>query len=133
MAHALLGDTIDIHGGGLDLTFPHHENEIAQSEARSGKKFARYWMHNNMLVFSEQKMSKSLGNVRTGRSFIEEYNGEVLKFLILSSHYRSTVDFSPAQIERSVGNLARFYSSLAYAEKIKKAGLSLAPVPKIFK
>lgn len=132
MASSLLGETIDIHGGGLDLTFPHHENEIAQSEARSGKKFVRYWMHNNMLVFSNQKMSKSLGNVRSGRSFMEEYNGEILKFMILSSHYRSNVDFSQNQIERSIGNLARFYSSLAYAKKIAASGLPLTPVPKAF-
>jgi cysteinyl-tRNA synthetase len=132
MAHSLLGETIDIHGGGLDLTFPHHENEIAQSEARSGKTFARYWMHNNMLVFSNQKMSKSLGNVRTGRSFIEEYNAEILKFMILSSHYRSTVDFSTQQIERSIGNLARFYSSMAYASQLRASGLALAPVPASF-
>jgi cysteinyl-tRNA synthetase len=132
MIDSILGETIDIHGGGLDLTFPHHENEIAQSEARSGKPFVRYWMHNNMLVFSNQKMSKSLGNVRSGRSFLEEYNGEILKFMILSSHYRSNVDFSKEQIERSVGNLARFYSSLAHAKKLKTSGLSLAPVPAAF-
>lgn len=132
MAHSILGDTVDIHGGGLDLTFPHHENEIAQSESKTGKPLAHYWMHNNMLVFSNQKMSKSLGNIRTGRSFLEEYNGEVLKFLILSSHYRSNVDFSQTQIERAIGNLARFYSSLSLADKIKKSGLPLVPVPKSF-
>ena len=132
MASSLLGETIDIHGGGLDLTFPHHENEIAQSEAKSGKIFARYWMHNNMLVFSNQKMSKSLGNVRTGRSFMQEYNPETLKFMILSSHYRSHVDFSQAQIERAISGLARFYSSLALADKLKKSGLPLVPLPKSF-
>lgn len=132
MASSLLGETIDIHGGGLDLIFPHHENEIAQSEARSGKPFARYWMHNNMLIFSNQKMSKSLGNVRTGRSFIEEYNGEILKFMILSSHYRSNVDFSQEQIERAVGNLARFYSSLAYCMKLTGSGQPLTPIPAVF-
>jgi cysteinyl-tRNA synthetase len=132
MAHSLLGDTLDIHGGGLDLTFPHHENEIAQSEARTGKQFVRYWMHNNMLVFGSQKMSKSIGNIKTGRAFMEEYNAEVLKFLILSSHYRSLVDFSIGQIDRSVGNLSRFYSSLAYAMKLKTSALSLAPLPAAF-
>ena len=74
MAKEVLGESIDIHGGGLDLLFPHHENEIAQSEACSGKQYVKYWMHNNMLEFGNQKMSKSLGNVKTGRSFIEEYN-----------------------------------------------------------
>ena len=132
MAHSLLGDTVDIHGGGLDLTFPHHENEIAQSEARSGRQFVRYWMHNNMLIFSNQKMSKSLGNVRTGRSFLEEYNAEILKFMILSSHYRSNVDFSLPQIERAIGNLARFYSSLAHALALSQSGQPLVPVPKVF-
>src|SRR5690606_31514520 len=122
MAHEILGETIDIHGGGLDLIFPHHENEIAQSEGRTGKPFVRYWMHNNMLVFSNQKMSKSLGNVRTGRSFLEEYNAEVLKFMILSSHYRSTVDFAPQQVERAIHSLARFYSSLCLAERLKNSG-----------
>ena len=132
MAFSLLGETIDIHGGGLDLAFPHHENEIAQSEARSGKPFVRYWMHNNMLIFGNQKMSKSIGNIRTGRSFIEEYNGEILKFLILSSHYRSQIDFSETQIERMIGGLARFYSSLSYADKLRKSNLPLAPLPKSF-
>jgi cysteinyl-tRNA synthetase len=132
MAYSILGETIDIHGGGLDLTFPHHENEIAQSEGLTGKQFVRYWMHNNMLIFGNQKMSKSLGNVRTGRSFIEEYNGEILKFLILSSHYRSNVDFSVAQIDRTIANLSRFYSSLAFAEKARGAKLPLVPLPKVF-
>ncbi|MEQ1665244.1 MAG: cysteine--tRNA ligase [Bdellovibrionales bacterium] len=133
MADSLLGETIDIHGGGLDLTWPHHENEIAQSEAHSGKQFVRYWMHNNMLIFSNQKMSKSLGNVRSGRSFMEEYNPEILKFMILSSHYRSLVDFSVTQIDRAVGSLARFYSSMAYASKLTKSKLALSAVPESFK
>ncbi len=132
MASALLGETIDIHGGGLDLIFPHHENEIAQSEGRTGHTFARYWMHNNMLVFSNQKMSKSLGNVRTGRSFMEEYNPEILKFMILSSHYRSHVDFSPSQIENAISGLARFYSSLALADKLRQSKLPLVPLPHKF-
>lgn len=132
MNYAIHGEQIDIHGGGLDLTFPHHENEIAQSEARTGKPFAKYWMHNNLLQFGQAKMSKSLGNVRTGRSFLEEYNGEVLKFFVLSSHYRSTIDFSQEQVERAIGNLARFYSSMAHAKSLAK-GSSLAPAPDKFK
>jgi cysteinyl-tRNA synthetase len=118
MARGLLGDTIDIHGGGLDLIFPHHENEIAQSEGLTGKTFARVWMHNNMLNFGSQKMSKSLGNVRTARSFIKEYNPEILKYLMLSAHYRSVLDFSPAQLEHVISALARIYSALALAEKV---------------
>jgi cysteinyl-tRNA synthetase len=117
MASSLLGETIDIHGGGLDLIFPHHENEIAQSEGATGKPFVRYWMHNNMLNFGSQKMSKSLGNVRTARSFMQEYHPEIFKYLMLSAHYRSVLDFSPAQIEHVVGNLARIYSALCLAEK----------------
>ena len=131
MNRAIFGDQIDIHGGGMDLKFPHHENEIAQSEACSGKKFAKYWMHNNMLEFGNVKMSKSLGNVITGRGFIEEYTGEVLKFMILSSHYRSTIDFSQKSIDRSINNLSRFYSALAHAASIKGEG-ALTPVPEKF-
>ncbi len=132
MAKEMLGETIDIHGGGLDLVFPHHENEIAQSEACSGKSYVNYWMHNNMLEFGQQKMSKSLGNVKTGRSFLEEYNGEVLKFLNLSSHYRSIIDFSDKQIERAISSLAKFYSSLKWAQDLIGHDLSLAPVPDSF-
>lgn len=132
MNYAIHGEQIDIHGGGLDLTFPHHENEIAQTEARTGKQFAKYWMHNNLLQFGNTKMSKSLGNVRTGRSFLEEFNGEILKFFVLTSHYRSQIDFSQDQIERSIANLARFYSAFAYAQEIALGG-TLAPAPESFK
>lgn len=132
MSRALLGDTIDIHGGGLDLVFPHHENEIAQSECATGKPYVKYWMHNNMLNFGNQKMSKSIGNVRTGRSFIEQYNAEILKFMMLSVHYRSTLDFSEATIETAIGTLAKFYSSLAFAEKLLKENVALVPVPEKF-
>lgn len=121
MARALLGDTIDIHGGGLDLIFPHHENEIAQSEGATGKPFVRYWMHNNMLNFGSQKMSKSLGNVRTARSFMQEYHPEIFKYLMLSAHYRSVLDFSPQQIEHVISGLARIYSALCLAEKASQA------------
>ncbi len=129
MARGLLGDQIDIHGGGLDLIFPHHENEIAQSEGATGKQFARYWMHNNMLNFGSQKMSKSLGNVRTARSFMREYNAEIFKYLMLSAHYRSVLDFSPAQLEHVISGLARVYSALALATKAAQspADPKLAP------
>ncbi len=118
MARALLGDTIDIHGGGLDLIFPHHENEVAQSEGATGKLFVRYWMHNNMLNFGSQKMSKSLGNVRSARDFIKEYNSEIFKYMMLSAHYRSILDFSPDQFEHVIANLARIYSALSLADKV---------------
>ncbi|MCB9024705.1 MAG: cysteine--tRNA ligase [Bdellovibrionaceae bacterium] len=132
MATSLLGDTIDIHGGGLDLVFPHHENEVAQSEACTGHKFVNYWMHNNMLEFGAQKMSKSLGNVRTGRAFIEEYNGEILKYFILSSHYRSIIDFSEEQVQRTIQSLAKFYSALAFAESLLTQEAHLVPIPEDF-
>ena len=86
MCSALFGDSIDIHGGGLDLIFPHHENELAQSEGTTGKPFVKYWMHNNMLNFAGNKMSKSLGNIRTARSFMDQYHPEILKCMHLSSH-----------------------------------------------
>lgn len=117
MAKSILGDQIDIHGGGMDLIFPHHENEIAQSEACNGKHFVKYWLHNNMLNFGGAKMSKSLGNVRTGRSFMDEYNPEIFKFMILSVHYRSISDFSDSGIEHAISGLARIYSALAVAQE----------------
>lgn len=127
MARALLGDQIDIHGGGLDLIFPHHENEVAQSEGATGKTFARYWMHNNMLNFGSQKMSKSLGNVRSARDFLKEYNPEIFKFLMLSPHYRSIIDFSPEHINQVITGLARIYSALALAEKVSKSPADSTP------
>lgn len=115
MAHSIHGDQIDIHGGGMDLVFPHHENEIAQSEASSGKHFAKYWMHNNMLTFGDKKMSKSLGNIMTARDFLTQYNAEILKYMLLSVHYRSLSDFSEKAIENAISGLARIYSALALA------------------
>lgn len=133
MARTLLGDSIDIHGGGLDLIFPHHENEIAQSEGATGKPFVRYWMHNNMLNFGSQKMSKSLGNIRTARSFMSEYNSEIFKYLMLSAHYRSVLDFSPVQLEHVISALARIYSALCLAENTVKQNGNGAPVPEFEK
>ncbi len=118
MIHSLLGESIDLHGGGIDLCFPHHENEIAQSEAFSEKPLARYWVHNNFIQFNDEKMSKSLGNVIKAREFLEKYNGEILKYLILSVHYRSILNISQEQTSQAIGALARVYSSLAWAEKV---------------
>lgn len=117
MSKKFLGETFDIHGGGIDLIFPHHENEIAQSEAANGKPFAQRWLHNNFINMGKAKMSKSLGNVFTARSFLEAYNGEILKFMILSAHYRSPSDFSEVVVNHALAGLARVYSSLAQAEK----------------
>jgi cysteinyl-tRNA synthetase len=118
MVKVLLGDSIDIHGGGMDLIFPHHENEIAQSEAESKKPFVKYWMHNNMINFGDKKMSKSLGNIKTTREFLKEYNAEILKYMMLSIHYRSVSDFSEKAIENAVSGLARIYSALALANHL---------------
>lgn len=116
MIQKVLGDQIDIHGGGMDLIFPHHENEIAQSEGCTGKHFVKYWMHNNMLNFGGQKMSKSLGNIITMREFLETNSAELYKWMMLTVHYRTMSDFSDAAIEGSVSGLARVYSALAMAE-----------------
>lgn len=113
-----LGERIDIHGGGLDLVFPHHENEIAQAEGCTHTQYVNYWLHNNMFTFSGTKMSKSLGNVRTMKSFLQEYPGEVFKFLTLSSHYRSQTEFSPKTIINSITGLCRFYEALKNADLI---------------
>lgn len=107
MAKKYLGDTIDIHAGGQDLQFPHHENEIAQSEAHSGKQFANYWMHNGYINIDGIKMSKSLGNFRTVRDLLSAYDGEVLRFLILSGHYRGPIDFGEEILTQSQNGLAR--------------------------
>lgn len=132
MSRAILGDSIDIHGGGLDLVFPHHENEIAQSEGCTGKTYVKYWMHNNMLNLGDQKMSKSLGNIKSLRSFVNEYDAEIYKFLILSAHYRSVLDFTESQINRTIMSLGKFYSALALAKSIISKGMALAPVPDSF-
>jgi cysteinyl-tRNA synthetase len=116
MIKKIFGDQIDIHGGGSDLIFPHHENEIAQSEGASEKPFVKYWMHNNMLNFSGVKMSKSLGNIVRLRDFVQDYHPEIYKYMILSAHYRSVSDFGDQAIEKAVRELARMYSALSLAE-----------------
>ena len=107
MSKKYLGDTIDIHAGGQDLQFPHHENEIAQSEAHSGKPFAHYWMHNGYINIYGIKMSKSLGNFRTVRDLLGAYDGEVLRFLILSGQYRGPIDFGEEILTQSQNGLNR--------------------------
>lgn len=113
-----LGDKIDIHGGGLDLVFPHHENEIAQSEGCTGHGFVKYWMHNNMINFGGSKMSKSLGNIMRGREFMDLHGAEVFKFMMCSAHYRSVLDLSDEAVENSTKGLARIYSAMALAESL---------------
>ena len=105
MSKKYLGEQIDIHAGGEDLVFPHHENEIAQSEAANGKEFAKYWMHNAFLNIDNKKMSKSLGNFRTVRQISEQYDLQVLRFFMLSAHYRSPLNFSAELMEASKNSL----------------------------
>ncbi|KXZ38958.1 cysteinyl-tRNA synthetase [Alkalithermobacter thermoalcaliphilus JW-YL-7 = DSM 7308] len=110
MASRYLGDTIDIHAGGQDLTFPHHENEIAQSEAKSGKQFARYWLHNGYININNEKMSKSKGNFFTVRDISKEVDLEVVRFFMLSSHYRNPVNFSDELLNQAKSGLERLYN-----------------------
>ncbi len=116
MSKKYLGEQIDIHAGGEDLVFPHHENEIAQSEATNGKEFARYWMHNAFLNIDNRKMSKSLGNFRTVREISEQYDLQVLRFFMLSAHYRSPLNFSADLMEASKNGLERIVNA---ADKLK--------------
>ncbi|MGV8941522.1 MAG: cysteine--tRNA ligase [Lysobacter sp.] len=113
MAAAHLGETIDIHAGGVDLQFPHHENEIAQSEcAHGGKPFARWWLHNGMLNFDGAKMSKSIGNIERVHDLIRSHPPEALRYALLSAHYRQPLDWSNGLIEQSVRTLDRLYGTL---------------------
>ncbi len=109
MAKKHLGETIDLHHGGVDLMFPHHENEIAQSEAANNKEFCTCWAHNEFLNFGSEKMSKSLGNVVTIRKFVETYGGQVLRHLLLSVHYRAKMDWSDEVIERAMSEVQRIH------------------------
>jgi cysteinyl-tRNA synthetase len=112
MSCALLGETFDIHGGGMDLQFPHHENEIAQSEGALGKPFVRYWLHNGFLTVDNEKMSKSLGNFFTVRDVLKRYDGETLRFFMLRTHYRSPFNFSDAHLDDARAALTRLYTAL---------------------
>ena len=112
MSCALLGEHFDIHGGGQDLQFPHHENEIAQSEGATGRPFVNYWMHNGFVRVDEQKMSKSLGNFFLIRDVLKRYDAEVVRFFILRAHYRSPLNYSDAHLDDAKGALTRLYVSL---------------------
>lgn len=116
MAIKHLGESIDIHGGGADLIFPHHENEIAQSEAFTGKPFAKYWVHNGFITIDKEKMSKSLGNFFTIREILDKYDAEVIRLFILSSHYRSPIEFSNEQLYHAEASLDRYYTTMARIE-----------------
>ncbi|HUU42404.1 MAG TPA: DALR domain-containing protein, partial [Planctomycetota bacterium] len=109
MSTAFVGEQLDIHGGGLDLIFPHHENEVAQSEAASGKPFAKYWMHNGLMQFAGDKMSKSKGNLVTITELLAKHSPELIRFLLLSTHYRRPIDFGDERIAEVNRGLQSFY------------------------
>jgi cysteinyl-tRNA synthetase len=113
-----LGEHFDIHGGGLDLTFPHHQNEIAQSEAATGKKFANYWLHNGFVQVNKEKMSKSLGNFFTIRDVLKKYSGEMIRYFLLASHYRSPLNYSEENLQGAHAALERFYIALRGLEEL---------------
>jgi cysteinyl-tRNA synthetase len=115
MSMEYLGESFDIHGGGKDLVFPHHENEIAQSEGASGKPFVKYWLHNGFVNVNQEKMSKSLGNFFTIRDILKVYDPEVVRFFILTAHYRSPIDFSDQNLQDAKAGLSRFYEALQAA------------------
>jgi cysteinyl-tRNA synthetase len=122
MALLHLGEQIDIHGGGNDLIFPHHENEIAQTESYTGKPFARYWLHNGMLQLSGEKMSKSLGNLVTVDDFLAKHEADVLRLLILGSHYRKPLAFNDTVIEDNERALLRLRGALRPARGAQESG-----------
>ncbi|MCX7748271.1 MAG: cysteine--tRNA ligase [Clostridia bacterium] len=120
MATKYLGETIDIHSGGQDLIFPHHENEIAQSEAANGKPFAKYWLHNGFINVDGEKMSKSKGNFFTVRDIVQHFDYEVIRFFMLSAHYRSPINFSDELLEQAKNGLDRIYNCLDNLEYLRK-------------
>ena len=121
MSCAVFGERFDIHGGGLDLIFPHHENELAQSEGASGKPFVNYWLHNGFLNVDNVKMSKSLGNFFTIREVLQHYDGETLRFFMLRTHYRSPFNFSDANLDDARSALRRLYTALEGVEAASAA------------
>jgi cysteinyl-tRNA synthetase len=129
MSTKYLGNPFDIHGGGKDLVFPHHENEKAQTEAATGSKFVNYWMHNGFVNIQKEKMSKSLGNFLLIKDFIKEYHPEALRLFFLSTHYRSPIDYNEKSIEDSNTSLYRLYYALDRALKVEK---SSEVAPKVF-
>jgi cysteinyl-tRNA synthetase len=122
MSTTALGDTFDIHGGGADLTFPHHENEIAQSESATGHPFVKYWMHNGFVRINDEKMSKSLGNFFTVREILERYQAEAVRYFILTSHYRSPLNYDNEHLDNARAALTRFYTALRGLPATEPAG-----------
>lgn len=124
MSMHYLGESFDIHGGGRDLIFPHHENEIAQSEGATGKPFARYWLHNGFVNINDEKMSKSLGNFFTVKEILNNYSPEVVRYFLLSAHYASPIDFSDQRMKEAKNALIRFYETMARLQEfsVKEEG-----------
>ncbi|MFH1102341.1 MAG: cysteine--tRNA ligase [Pseudomonadota bacterium] len=118
MSIALLGETIDIHGGGKDLVFPHHENEIAQSEAAFGKPFVKYWIHNGFININQEKMSKSLGNFLKVKDILKTYHPEAVRLFLLSKHYRSPIDFTTPSMDEATSNLDKVYALFSRIEEM---------------
>lgn len=125
MSNKYLGETIDIHGGGQDLAFPHHENEIAQTEAYTGKKFSNYWMHNAYITIDNEKMSKSKGNFFTVRDILKRYTGEEIRYFLLSGHYRSPINFSEELMTQSRNALDRMHNAKQNLEHLIRNGSDL--------
>ncbi len=125
MSNKYLGETIDIHGGGQDLEFPHHENEIAQTEAYTGKKFSNYWMHNAYITIDNEKMSKSKGNFFTVRDILKRYTGEEIRYFLLSGHYRSPINFSEELMTQSRNALGRMHNAKQNLEHLIRNGSDL--------
>lgn len=121
MSMSLLGDTFDMHGGGRDLIFPHHENEIAQSQAATNKSFVKYWLHTGFLQIEKEKMSKSLGNFLTIREVLQNHSAEVLRYLFISSHYRSPLVYTDTALQQSKQALTRFYNALRFLPQTERA------------
>ena len=126
MSRELLGTPFDIHGGGLDLQFPHHENEIAQSECACGQPFVRYWMHNGHVRINDEKMAKSLGNFFTVRDILGEHPAEVVRLFLLSSHYRSPLNYTLDALEEASGGLERLYTALRGLPEAEPSGAAQA-------
>jgi cysteinyl-tRNA synthetase len=129
MSIKYLGESFDIHGGGADLLFPHHENEIAQSEAFTGKPFVKYWVHNGFITIDKEKMSKSLGNFFTIREVLDKFDPEVVRFFLLSTHYRNPIEFSDEQLREAESSVDRYYTTIIRINDFfeREYGLSKAP------
>jgi cysteinyl-tRNA synthetase len=132
MSRKYLGETFDIHGGGQDLIFPHHENEIAQSEGASHKPFVNYWIHHGFVTIRDEKMSKSLGNFLTIRDILNNYHPEILRFFIFSTHYRNPLDFSESAMQDATAGLERLYECVAAIDALQPETSDDSNVPSVF-